>query len=152
MQNWRCCMEEMAGFHDSGFLIVLYFCDNMSNDENWRSKNSWSMFLNLTQIDGIHTEWYLMLNKINKILQFHSSIQEVNKDIIQHTHIFILTCRNNVWDHRTKPTCVPAIMVWLSGWAAQQSTLWDKGTNLFSAGWFSSETLASSLKCGGKRE
>jgi hypothetical protein len=24
----------MAGFHDSGFLIALYFCDNMSSDEN----------------------------------------------------------------------------------------------------------------------
>ena len=77
MHNSRCCVEEMAGFHDSGFLIVLYFCDNKSNDENWRGKNSWSVFLNLTQIDGIHTEWYLRLNKINKILQFHISIREV---------------------------------------------------------------------------
>jgi hypothetical protein len=37
--------------------------------------NSWSVFLILIQIDGIHAEWYLMLNKINKILQFHISIQ-----------------------------------------------------------------------------
>jgi len=39
--------------------------------------NSWSVFFTLIQIDGIHAEWYLMLNKINKILQFHISIREV---------------------------------------------------------------------------
>ena len=47
-----------------------------------------------------------------------------------------------------KPTCVPAIMVWLSGWAAQESTLWDKGTSLFSTGWFSSRPPVSSLISG----
>jgi hypothetical protein len=48
-------MEEIADFHDSRFLTVSCFCDNMSNDEYCRGKSA-GQFLSLTQIDEIHTE------------------------------------------------------------------------------------------------
>jgi len=37
-------MEETAGIHDSGFLIVSCFCDITSNDEYCRGKSDGQFF------------------------------------------------------------------------------------------------------------
>jgi hypothetical protein len=90
------------------------------------------IFCQLTQI------WFVNL-------MIFSSTRKVRTKAIQHIHGLSMACHLH---QIRKRTSVPAIMLWLSGWAAHESTLSDKGINLFSAGLFSSQPLVSSLKHG----
>jgi hypothetical protein len=90
------------------------------------------IFCQLTQI------WFVNL-------MIFSYTRKVRTKAIRHIHGSSMACHLH---HISKRTSVPAIMLWLGGWAAHESTLSDKGINLFSAGLFSSQPFVSSLKHG----